>query len=354
MHSSQSWKNNSYIIHETSFLRKFFALNIEEISDYKNFLLLPKNLNIKGKYFEAGPFNVIPFCNFNEVSEYVSDIIPLSGLRNRRILRIRDKTLSLEKKNLMAIVNATPDSFYPGSRISEIEADIYLDKLKDLKVDIVDIGGESTRPGSLPVGPDEEWRRIRNVIELALQKGLTVSVDTYRSEIASFALDMGVHIINDVTGMENEEMARLTKRYDSGLVIMHKKGDFATMQDNPGYENVILEILDFFYRKILKTRELGIDDKIILDPGIGFGKRFEDNLDIIRFLGDFKIGYPILIGLSRKGFIGKLMDEKVEERGLSTVIFNALSLLNGADIIRVHDVEENQKLIKIINKIKEI
>lgn len=350
MLSSHSWKNNFYFIHDAPFIRKFFGIAQNKIEDYCHFLLCPINKTLDSRGFDAGYFKIIPFNRYDEVSDYLKDIDYLN--KNTRVyISVRDRVLSFERKNIMAILNATPDSFFPGSRLDPSDIESKIEKIKDLKIDIVDIGGESTRPGSDPVGPVEEWRRIKPVLETALQKGLTVSVDTYRSKVAEQALEMGAHIINDVTGMEDERMAHLTKKYESGLILMHKKGNFKNMQDNPYYENVILEILDYFYERISLAREYDIEDKIILDPGIGFGKRIEDNLDIIRFIKEFKIGYPLLIGLSRKGFIGKIMNESVEERALSSVIFNSVALMNGADIIRVHDLEENLKLIKIINEI---
>ncbi len=350
MLSSQSWKNNLYFIHDASFIEKFFGIAQNEIEGYCHFLLCPSNKTFDSRGFNAGSFRIIPFNKYQEVNDYIKDI----GYVNKNMrtqMSIRDKLLSFERKNIMVILNATPDSFFPGSRLDPNDIESSIEKIKNSKVDMVDIGGESTRPGSNPVGAEEEWRRIKPVLETALQKGLTVSVDTYRPEVAEQALEMGAHIINDVTGMEDERMALLTKKYGSGLILMHKKGNFKDMQENPYYDNVILEILSYFYERVSLARKYDIEDKIILDPGIGFGKRMEDNLDIIRFIKEFKIGYPLLIGLSRKGFIGRIMNESVEERALSSVIFNSIALMNGADIIRVHDLEENLKLIKIINEI---
>ncbi len=350
MHNSQSWKNNFYIIHNSKFIQRYFNIQETQLKGYCNYILCPKQDHSCKGVIETDLFNILPFNDLNEVDNLILREIPLYN-KKRETMKIRNREISLTKKNLMAIVNATPDSFFPGSRVDINGLEDKMNFLKKMNIDIVDIGGESTRPGSDPVGPEEEWRRIKPVIEVALEKDLTVSVDTYRPSVASSALDMGAHIINDVTGMENEEMAILSKKYESGLVIMHKKGTFKNMQDNPYYDNVILEILDFFYSRIHIAMKYGIEDNIILDPGIGFGKRIEDNLNIIRYLEEFNIGYPLLIGLSRKGFIGSIMNEKVEERGFSSSIFNTISLINGADIIRVHDVEENLKVIKIINKL---
>ncbi len=350
MHNSQSWKNNFYIIHNSKFIQKYFNVEEKELKGYCNYILCPKQEHYCKGAIETDLFYILPSNDINEVNNLILNKIPLYD-KKRDTIKIRNREISLTKKNLMAIVNATPDSFFPGSRLDINDLEDKMNFLKKMNIDIVDIGGESTRPGSDPVGPEEEWRRIKPVIEVALQKDLTVSVDTYRPSVASSALELGAHIINDVTGMENEEMAILSKKYESGLVIMHKKGTFKNMQDNPFYDNVVLEILDFFYNRIHIAMKYGIEDNIILDPGIGFGKRIDDNLDIIRYLEEFKIGYPLLIGLSRKGFIGSIMNEKVEERGFSSSIFNTISLINGADIIRVHDVEENLKVIKIINKL---
>ncbi len=349
MLNSQSWKNNFYLVHELSFIRRFFGINEDGLENYCHFLLCPKDKVLDSRGYDSEIFRIIPFNSYEEIRDYIK-YLDFQNSDIRASMRVANRDLYFRKKNIMVILNATPDSFFPGSRINPNDIGYTVEKLKKLNVDIVDIGGESTRPGSDPVGAEEEWRRIKPVLDAALQKGLTVSVDTYRAEVAEKSLEMGAHIINDVTGMEDEKMAFLTKKYESGLVLMHKKGNFKDMQNNPYYENVILEILSFFYNKILMARKFGIEDRIILDPGIGFGKRIEDNLDIIRFIREFRIGYPLLIGLSRKGFIGRIMNEKVEERAISSLIFNSISLMNGADIIRVHDAEENLKLIKIINE----
>ncbi|MEM3497578.1 MAG: dihydropteroate synthase, partial [Thermoplasmatales archaeon] len=187
-----------------------------------------------------------------------------------------------------------------------------------------------------------------------LNMGFIVSVDSFQVKVVKECLDLGAKIINDVTGMENQEMGELSRKYQAPIVIMHKKGDFKTMQLSPYYENVTEEIISFFAEKLEEANRLGISNNVILDPGIGFGKSVAHNLYIIRNIQDLKLGHPLLIGLSRKSFIGAITGESVEQREQSSLIFNSIALLHGADIIRVHDVEQSIKLIKIIRSINEI
>jgi len=261
------------------------------------------------------------------------------------------------KVYIMGVLNLTPDSFYDGGR--------YLDKEKAIQqalamvkegADIIDIGGESTRPGAEKISVKEEINRVIPVLK-AIRKEIKIpiSVDTYKSETAEAALIEGADIVNDISGLRfDKKMAKIIARYNAGVVVMHIKGTPKTMQLNPVYEDLVSEIKEHLEKSIKIALENGINfNKIIIDPGIGFGKRLEDNYVIINKLEEFKIfGRPILIGLSRKSLIGKVLNQTPEERLPGTLVLNAISILNGANIIRVHDVEEHKKMIKLVGFLK--
>jgi dihydropteroate synthase len=270
------------------------------------------------------------------------------------------RTLDFTHKTyVMGILNCTPDSFYPGSRSATLkEAMKNAREMIDAGVDIIDVGGESTRPGSEPVPEDEEIRRVIPVVQaLRSESGVMVSVDTRRKEIAERALDAGADIINDISGLRHsEDLARLVARRKVPIVLMHMRGTPKTMQKTPHYKNAISEILRELQQSIAAAIGAGIaPEMIIVDPGIGFGKRIQDNLRIIRELASLKsLAFPILVGLSRKSFIGEILDRPVEKRLIGTVTANTLAILNGANIIRVHDVSDAVEMVKIIDSVRRI
>jgi len=354
MHSSPQWSDIFFRFDPESVSREY-GVPIERISDHRLFIVSKRELELGSRHFiSRGRYVYLP--NAEEANILISKIEypPGSSFWLRSSLKFFERHLNgTDIPAVMGIVNMTPDSFYPGSRVRENEIGEFLSHMKEGGVKIVDIGGQSTRPGSERIGAYEEMKRIRKAVEIALDSGFIVSIDSFYTSVIRECMEMGAHIINDVTGLEDPEMAHLSKKYDAPIIIMHKKGDFKTMQNSPYYENVIEEIISFFIRKIQNAREMGIEDNIVLDPGIGFGKRVEDNVSIIKNLRDLKLGFPLLIGLSRKSFIGSLTGEDVNERGFSSAIFNTIALMKGADIIRVHDIEESVKLAKIIKKINE-
>ncbi|NPV10340.1 MAG: dihydropteroate synthase [Ignavibacteria bacterium] len=253
----------------------------------------------------------------------------------------------------MGILNVTEDSFFDGGKyfsLSHIKERI--DQLCDLQVDIIDIGGESTRPGSEPIDVNEELKRVLPAVEYALSKGMIVSVDTYKSLVAEECLKAGVQIINDISGFKfDEHLPDVCAKYNSSVVLMHIRGTPKTMQENPFYYDTTAEIFDELSQSIKKAEASGIK-KIFIDPGIGFGKRLYDNYEILNRLEEFKfLGYPILVGLSRKSFIGKYLNQKPEERLTGTIASNSVSLIKAANIIRVHDVKEAIETKKIIEAI---
>ncbi|BCB95902.1 dihydropteroate synthase [Dissulfurispira thermophila] len=258
----------------------------------------------------------------------------------------------------MGILNVTPDSFSDGGLFfSEKNAIEHALRLVEDGADIIDIGGESTRPGSEPVPVEEEIRRTIPVIK-AISKEIKspISIDTYKAEVARRALDAGASIVNDISGLRfDPDMPKVVSEYKVPVVIMHIKGRPKDMQQNPQYEALIPEIMDYLRVSIRLANKFGISgDKIIIDPGIGFGKTFEHNLEIIKNLKEFTLlGKPIAIGASRKAFIGKILgDAPPSERLEGTAAAVAICIFNGANIVRVHDVKEMARVAKVADAIK--
>lgn len=257
----------------------------------------------------------------------------------------------------MGVLNVTPDSFYDGGKYFSIdEAVSYGEKLVSQGADIIDIGGESTKPGSESVSEEEELRRVIPVLErLSKKVKVPVSIDTQKSKVAKEALELGASIVNDVSAFRyDSKMADVVKHYDVPVVLMHMKGAPKNMQESPEYRDVVSEIKDFFIERIEYAKSKGIrEENIILDPGIGFGKTLAHNLEIIRELKSFRdLGKPILVGLSRKSFIGKVLDSVDEDRVWGTAAGVAISVMNGADIVRVHDVYEMKQVARVAEAIK--
>ncbi|PMQ01744.1 MAG: dihydropteroate synthase [Dictyoglomus sp. NZ13-RE01] len=260
---------------------------------------------------------------------------------------------------LMGIINVTPDSFYKGSRKTNEEE--ILNTAKDMVengVDIIDIGGQSTRPGSDFIDLEEELRRVLPAIEIVRKEfpNIIISVDTFRGEVAEKAIEKGADIINDISGFSfDNKILKVVAETKAPYVLMHIKGTPKNMQENPFYEDVVKEIIEYFIEKIDFTSKNNVDvEKIIIDPGIGFGKRYEDNLEILIRLKEFQsLKKPILIGASRKSFIGKTLgDIPPEDRLEGTLAITSYCVINNVDIIRVHDVKENKRVIKMLEALK--
>ncbi|MDB4349362.1 dihydropteroate synthase [Omnitrophica bacterium] len=266
-------------------------------------------------------------------------------------------SLDLGKRTYIAgILNCTPDSFTDGGKYtSEEDAVSHALAMARDGADIIDIGGESTRPGSLAVSAEEELNRVIPVVKrLKDVLGIPISIDTSKSCVAEAALENGAFMVNDITGLKDDaDMASVVAKYDAPLVIMHIKGTPRTMQDNPQYDDLIGEIIASLRESVDIAKVAGIDEKkIIIDPGIGFGKSLDHNLNIIRELGRFKVlGRRIMIGPSRKSFIGQILQCDAGQRLMGTASAVALSILNGADIIRVHDVKEMKDVVKVADSI---
>lgn len=270
------------------------------------------------------------------------------------IWRCGARTFDLTKKTLvMGIVNVTPDSFSDGGRFAQTEVAVEHGlRLAEEGADILDIGGESTRPGSDPVTLEEELRRVIPVIErLRAATSAAISIDTLKAEVARQAVAAGAEIINDITALEGDPaMAEAAARSGAGVVLMHMQGTPRTMQRDPRYEDVVGEIRHYLAQRMAAAEAAGIaPEQIALDPGIGFGKTLKHNLEIFRRLGELlELGRPVLIGPSRKGFIGKLLGgAPVEERVEGTAAAVTAAILGGSRIVRVHDVREMARVARV-------
>jgi len=280
-----------------------------------------------------------------------------SGFR----LRLGQHNLNLTRRaHIMGIVNTTPDSFSGDglyrkgiNNINEIIA--YIEKLIGERADSIDIGGESTRPGARRLALKEELARVIPVIKaLAKRIKVPISIDTYKAEVARQALDNGACIVNDISGLRDKKMAGIVRRYKAAVVVMHMKGTPASMQRNPLYKSLIDEVLDYLRGARDRALDAGINrEKIIVDPGIGFGKTLAHNLEILNRLEEFKVlGQPIMVGTSRKSFLGKILDAPAGERVFGTVASSVLAVKNGAHIVRVHDVREVRQALKVLGAIQ--
>jgi dihydropteroate synthase len=258
---------------------------------------------------------------------------------------------------VMAIVNCTEDSFYAPSRAQANQAVDRALEAAAAGAAIIDFGAESTRPGAEYVDEAEELRRLIPVVkDFCRQSSVPVSVDTRKANVARAALDAGAQIINDISALyDDPNMAPLCAQAKVPVILMHKKGIPATMQHQPYYDDVVKEVNEFLINAAKNAEQAGIEhDSIILDPGIGFGKRLEDNLDLLAHLADIgNRDYPILVGLSRKSFLGSITGRSPEDRLAGTLAAHAAVFYQGVKILRVHDVKETLDLIKVLNAIEQ-
>jgi len=265
--------------------------------------------------------------------------------------------MDLTQPRVMGILNVTPDSFYAGSR-SETEKDIIvrLQQLTNEGADIIDIGAYSSRPNAEDVSSKDEMSRLRTGLELARRHcpDMIVSVDTFRADVARMcAEEYGVAIINDISaGAMDENMFPTIARLGIPYIIMHMQGTPQNMQACPHYENLLKEVFLYFSEKVQKLRELGVKD-ILIDPGFGFGKTLEHNYELMNHLEEFNLfQLPLLVGVSRKSMIYKLLGHTAEEALNGTTVLNTSALLKGANILRVHDVKAATEAVRIVTKMK--
>jgi dihydropteroate synthase len=258
------------------------------------------------------------------------------------------------RTHIIGILNVTPDSFSDGGHFYDPEDAVrHAMTMIEEGADFIDIGGESTRPGSDAIAVDEELRRVIPVIErLTKVSPVPISIDTYKSAVAAQALDAGAVIVNDISGLHfDASMVEVISDHGASVILMHIKGTPKTMQTDPQYDDVVDDICEYLQEGIMNAEGKGIE-QIMIDPGIGFGKTLSHNLEIIKRLREFqRLGYPVLVGLSRKSFIGKVLDLPVEERLEGTAAAVAASIMNGANVVRVHDVKAIKRVVQVVDAI---
>ena len=281
-----------------------------------------------------------------------------SGQRNlAKVVQWKGGKLDFSGGTLvMGVLNVTPDSFSDGGEFFDTDKAIEQGvRMASEGAAIIDIGGESSRPGAEPVSADEQIRRAIPVIgTLAKKIDAVISIDSYKYEVAKAALDTGAAMINDITALSDERLGKLAAEREVPVVLMHMQGTPQTMQVEPKYDDVVGEVLEFLLKRAKKAEQLGIaKEKIFIDPGIGFGKTVEHNLELLRNIDKFiESGYRVLVGTSRKSFIGKLTGkEKPTERIFGTAATVALCVAAGVSIVRVHDVAEMMDVVKVMNAI---
>jgi dihydropteroate synthase len=271
---------------------------------------------------------------------------------SRMDLHLRTQHLQLDRPLLMGIVNVTPDSFFDGGQYDDPQRAVaHALRLVAEGADLLDIGAESTRPGALPVDEREERRRLLPVVAaVARVVSVPISIDTSKAEVARAALDAGAVLINDVTALQGDRaMVDVVAEAGAGLVMMHMQGSPETMQQAPHYDDVVREIGQFFAERTRFAMDHGVErDRIVLDPGIGFGKTLTHNLDLLANLHVFReLGFPLMIGPSRKGFIGQLTQQSVDARAWGTAAVVAFAVQQGATVLRVHDVGPMRDVIRV-------
>lgn len=341
-------------------------INSNDLESIKSITL--SNKEICYKYKNHDSFDLLIISSLSKMVELINDI-KSNGPENigQKIQNVFDNYVNYEKNSItigsrkfdlnkhyiLGILNTTPDSFSDGGNYNKIDSAVsHSFDMINSGADIIDVGGESTRPNSDFVDAKEEINRVTPIIKKIkeLKKDQLISIDTTKSVVAESAILNGAEIINDISGFTfDENMFQIAKDYNVWSILMHIKGNPKTMQNNPYYEEVISEIMDFLSRQIDKALKFGIN-KIIVDPGIGFGKRIIDNYEIIKRLEEFKcLGFPILIGLSRKSFLGKSLNLDVDERENATSVSETIAMLNGATFIRTHNVNKTKEASKIVN-----
>ncbi len=266
-------------------------------------------------------------------------------------LKLFSKIAKPKKVEIMGIINANDDSFFQESRFCDTNAVTKIEQMIQEGASIIDIGGVSSRPGSYQVSADEELSRIKPIVDALYEQKIyektVLSIDSYEPSVISYVLEHGFKIVNDITGLKNDEVCKLCAEYNAKAVIMHMKGTPKDMQNDPSYENVFLHVEDFFKERVAKAKGFGVKD-IVLDVGIGFGKTLEHNLQLIKNLEHFlSLGYPLLVGASRKSLIDQITPSSVQQRIAGTLALHLKAADNGASILRVHDVYEHIQALHV-------
>lgn len=262
--------------------------------------------------------------------------------------------LDLSTPRVMGIVNVTPDSFSDGGRFNTTDKAVaHAMQLVQQGADILDIGGESTRPGATPVPIDEELNRVIPVIKALVQAGVPLSIDTYKPEVMRAAIDAGVDIVNDVCALQEPNALEIVAGSKVGVCLMHMQGRPQTMQVDPQYQDVVKEVAEFLAARLKAAEQAGVARyRIVLDPGFGFGKRTEHNLTLLNHLSSLQsLGLPLLVGLSRKSVLGHVVGSEVDERIHASIAASVVSVMKGANIVRVHDVKPTVDALKIVSAV---
>lgn len=324
--------------------KNIFNLNFEDTTSG----LLIGTINIYKKLI-----NKLSQQTFKKLREFSFLLENQINIRPTLYWRCKNKNIKLNKILIMGILNVTPDSFYDGGKYTKIDLlKKRIDELIKEGSDIIDIGGESSRPGAKKITIREELKRVLPAIKhIKKHYKIPVSIDTYKSQVAEEVLKEDADIVNDISGLQfDKKMGDIIKKYNAGLVLMHIKGKPENMQNNPKYKNVMEELYYYFTKQINYAINNGIQkESIVIDPGIGFGKTMHHNFEILKRLNELNgLNHPVLIGLSNKSLIKDYLKLELDERLSSTIALNTLSIINGAKIIRVHNVKENKKAIRII------
>jgi dihydropteroate synthase len=274
-------------------------------------------------------------------------------LNTNQTLNVRGRLIDLTIPKVMGILNVTPDSFYDGGRYdSEVAIMTQVEKMIEDGITFIDVGGYSSRPGAEDITIEEEINRVSKAIKLIAKKfpEVILSIDTFRSQVASAAIEEGAAMINDISGGEQDKlMLEIAATQKVPYVMMHMRGNPQTMNQYTTYENLLKDVIDYFHGKIYQLREYGIKD-IVIDPGFGFAKTVQQNFELLNALDYFKIlGKPILVGLSRKSTIWRTLATTAEHALNGTSCLNTIALLKGANILRVHDVKEAVEIVKLVN-----
>lgn len=262
--------------------------------------------------------------------------------------------LDLSTPRVMGIVNVTPDSFSDGGKFNTThKAVAHAMELVEQGADVLDIGGESTRPGATPVPLDEELKRVIPVIKTLAQAGVPLSIDTYKPEVMRAAIDAGADIVNDVCALQAPNALEIVAASKVGVCLMHMQGRPQTMQADPQYQDVVAEVCEFLSSRLKAAEQAGIArERIVLDPGFGFGKRTAHNLTLLNHLSSLQsLGLPLLIGLSRKSVLGQVVGSAVDERIHASIAASVVSVMKGANIVRVHDVKPTVDALKIVSAV---
>ncbi len=305
------------------------------------------------KKMESQPYGLA------DVGQAVADA--LSNIRSAEageltfITRTRSFDLK-ERAVIMGILNVTPDSFSDGGEFAlpDRAVERALEMVEE-GADIIDVGGESTRPGAKPVGAQEETERILPVVEALVRGGVAVSVDTQKAVVARAALEAGAELINDVSALADEGMAAVVARYKAGVILMHRRGGPEQMQNDTTYSDIMAEVYGYLAEKIECAEQAGIERaRIAIDPGFGFGKDVGGNLELLRRLREFQsLGRPLLVGTSRKSFIGHVLDKNIDQRLTGTLATQVAALMSGAGVLRAHDVRQASEAAVMVAAIKQ-